>query len=178
MRPRPFRRLSSPAPLGAESPSGAFFFGPTFSTCGVNWSFNPYIVVHPAAYPDKEKTVSQEFASPQRRAPSSVLQQAAKFAVVPWVAVWGWVALDSALAYRKSRQAIDTAIEADPIAELYDGPVQPSGSIQRWLFWSPGSLDKLRALRRRARALMIGAPLIAVAGSTVLLALAGRRSRA
>jgi hypothetical protein len=105
------------------------------------------------------------------------LQRAAKAAVVPWIALWGWVALDSALAYRKSREAIETAIEADPIAELYDGPQEQSGRIKRWLLWSPGSLDRLRGLRKRARAAMIGAPLIAVAGSTVLLALAGRRKR-
>ena len=106
------------------------------------------------------------------------LQRAAKAAVVPWIALWGWVAVDSALTYRKSREAIDTAIEADPIAELYDGPQEQSGRIKRWLLWSPGSLDRLRGLRKRARAAMIGAPLIAVAGSTVLLALAGRKKRA
>jgi len=38
--------------------------------------------------------------------------------------------------------------------------------------------DRLRALRKRTRAAMIGAPLIALAGSTFLLALAGRRKRA
>jgi hypothetical protein len=105
------------------------------------------------------------------------LQRVAKAAVVPWIALWGWVAVDSALTYRKSREAIDTAIEADPIAELYDGPQEQSGRIKRWLLWSPGSLDRLRGLRKRARAAMIGAPLIAVAGSTVLLALAGRKRR-
>ena len=44
------------------------------------------------------------------------LQRAAKAAVLPWIALWGWVAVDSALTYRKSREAIDHAIEADPIA--------------------------------------------------------------
>jgi len=105
------------------------------------------------------------------------LQSVAKAAVLPWIALWGWVAVDSALTYRKSREAIDHAIEADPIEELYDGPQEQSGRIKRWLLWSPGSLDRLRGLRKRARTAMIGAPLIAVAGSAVLLALAGRRKR-
>jgi hypothetical protein len=126
----------------------------------------------------RKYVVSKELASPSGNAPPSGLQKAAKVAVLPWVALWGWVAVDSALTYRKSREAIDVAIEADPIEELYDGPQEQSGRIKRWLFWSPGSLDKLRALRKRTRAAMIGAPLIALAGSTLLLALAGRRKRA
>lgn len=105
------------------------------------------------------------------------LQHVAKAAVLPWIALWGWVALDSALTYRKSREAIDTAIEADPIAELYDGPQEQSGRIKRWLLWSPGSLDRLRLMRKRARTAMVGAPLIALAGSALLLALAGRKKR-
>jgi hypothetical protein len=44
--------------------------------------------------------------------------------------------------------------------------------------WSQGDLTKLRGLRRRARAAMIGAPLIALAGSSVLLGIASRRKRA
>ncbi len=106
---------------------------------------------------------------------AGVLQRLAKAAVVPWIALWSWVALDSALTYRKSREAIDDAIEADPIAELYDGPQEQSGRIKRWLMWSPGSLDRLRGLRKRARAAMVGAPLIAVAGSAVLLAVSKKR---
>jgi hypothetical protein len=109
---------------------------------------------------------------------ASLVQTVAKAALVPWIALWGLVALDSALTYRKSREAIDEAIEADPIAELYDGPAPQKGRIKRWLMWSPGDLGKLRDLRRRARAAMIGAPLIAVAGSSVLLGIAGRRRRA
>jgi hypothetical protein len=107
-----------------------------------------------------------------------LVQTAAKVALAPWIAFWGLVALDSALTYRKSREAIDDAIEADPIAELYDGPAPQSGRIKRWLMWSPGDLGKLRGLRRRARAAMIGAPLIAIAGSSVLLGIAARRKRA
>lgn len=109
---------------------------------------------------------------------TGVVQRLAKVAVLPWVALWGWVALDSALTYRKSRVAIDEAIEADPIAELYDGPQEQSGRIKRWLMWSPGSLDKLRGLRKRARTAMVGAPLIAVAGSVLLIALASKKRRA
>ena len=106
------------------------------------------------------------------------LGRAAKAAVVPWIALWSWVAIDSALTYCKSREAIDHAIEADPIAELYDGPQEQTGRIKRWLLWSPASLDRLRHLRKRARTAMIGAPLIALAGSAVLLALCARRRRA
>lgn len=126
----------------------------------------------------RKNAVSKELASPQDSASPTGLQKAARAAVLPWIALWGWVAVDSALTYRKSREAIDVAIEADPIEELYDGPQEQSGRIKRWLLWSPGSLDRLRALRKRTRAAMIGAPLIALAGSTVLLALAGRRKRA
>ena len=126
----------------------------------------------------RKNAVSKELASPQDKASPTGLQKAARAAVLPWIALWGWVAVDSALTYRKSREAIDVAIEADPIEELYDGPQEQSGRIKRWLLWSPGSLDRLRTLRKRTRAAMIGAPLIALAGSTLLLALAGRRKRA
>ena len=126
----------------------------------------------------RNHAVSKELASPPCIAPPSGLRTAARAAVLPWIALWGWVAVDSALTYRKSREAIDVAIEADPIEELYDGPQEQSGRIKRWLLWSPGSLDRLRTLRKRTRAAMIGAPLIALAGSTLLLALAGRRKRA
>jgi hypothetical protein len=105
------------------------------------------------------------------------LQGLAKAAVVPWLALWGWITVDSALTYRKSREAIDHAIEADPIEELYDGPQEQTGRIRRWLLWSPGSLDRLRGLRKRARTAMIGAPVIAVAGTALLLLLAGRKKR-
>jgi hypothetical protein len=105
------------------------------------------------------------------------LQSVAKAAVLPWIALWGWVAVDSALTYRKSLEAIDEAIEADPIAELYDGPQEQSGRIKRWLLWSPGSLDRLRGLRKRARTAMIGAPVLALTGAALLLALSARKKR-
>jgi hypothetical protein len=123
---------------------------------------------HPAP---RELTASIELPS---RGP---LQRAASAAVLPWIALWSWVAVDSALTYRKSREAIDHAIDADPIAELYDGPEEQTGRIKRWLLWSPGDLEHLRGLRKRAHTAMIGAPLIALAGSALLLAL-GRRKRA
>lgn len=126
----------------------------------------------------RKRTVPKEAACAVDIETRSPIQHLAKAAVVPWLALWGWVAVDSVLAYSKSQTAIDDAIEADPITELYDGPQPQSGRIQRWLLWKPGSLDKLRGLRRRARAVMIGAPLIALAGSTVLMGLAGRRKRA
>jgi len=110
-------------------------------------------------------------------APRSALQSVAKAAVLPWIALWGWVAVDSALTYKKSHEAIDHAIDADPIAELYDGPEEQSGRIKRWLLWSPGSLDKLRGLRKRARTAMIGAPVLGVTGAALLLALASRKKR-
>jgi len=105
------------------------------------------------------------------------LQRAASAAVLPWIALWGWVAVDSALAYRKSREAIDHAIEADPIAELYDGPQEQTGRIKRWLLWSPADLEHLRGLRKRARTAMIGAPVLALGGAALLLVLAGRKRR-
>ena len=124
---------------------------------------------HPAS---RELSASIEVPS---RGP---LQRAASAAVLPWIALWGWIAVDSALTYQKSREAIDHAIDADPIAELYDGPEEQTGRIKRWLLWSPGDLEHLRGLRKRAHTAMIGAPLIALAGSAVLLALGGRRRRA
>jgi len=118
--------------------------------------------------------LTESIELPATRGP---LQRVAKAAVLPWIALWGWVAVDSALTYRKSREAIDHAIEADPIAELYDGPQEQSGRIKRWLLWSPGSLDRLRGLRKRARTAMIGAPVLALAGTALLLVLAGRKKR-
>lgn len=105
------------------------------------------------------------------------LERLAKTAVIPWIAFWGCVALDSAIAYRRSGEAIDRAISADPIAELYDGPPEQHGQIKRWLMWGPGTLGRLRGMRQRARTWMIGAPVAALAGPPILLALAARLSR-
>jgi hypothetical protein len=104
---------------------------------------------------------SRELAASIELSSRGPLQRAANAAILPWIALWSWVAVDSALAYRKSREAIDHAIEADPITELYDGPQEQTGRIKRWLLWSPGDLEHLRGLRKRARTAMIGAPLLA-----------------
>jgi hypothetical protein len=105
------------------------------------------------------------------------LERLAKTAVIPWVAFWSCVALDSAVAYRRSTEAIDKAIDSDPIAELYDGPPEQHGQIKRWLMWGPSTLGRLREVRQRAKAWMVGAPVAAVVGAPVLLALAHRLSR-
>ena len=127
----------------------------------------------------RKQALSKKMASPDDLTvePAGVIQSVAKAALVPWIALWSLVALDSALTYRKSREVIDQAIEADPITELYDGPAPQTGRIKRWLLWSKGDLSKLRVMRRRARAAMIGAPLIALAGSSLLLGIACRRKR-
>jgi hypothetical protein len=128
----------------------------------------------------RKQALSKKMAITEDGAAQSagVIQTVAKAALVPWIALWGFVALDSALTYRKSREVIDEAIDSDPIAELYDGPAPQTGRIKRWLMWSPGDLTKLRGLRRRAKAAMIGAPIIALAGSSLLLGIAARRRRA
>jgi hypothetical protein len=105
------------------------------------------------------------------------LERLAKTAVIPWVAFWGCVALDSAVAYRRSNEAIDRAIDSDPIAELYDGPPEQHGQIKRWLMWGPSTLGRLRDVRQRAKAWMVGAPVAAVVGPPIFLALAHRLSR-
>ncbi len=94
-----------------------------------------------------------------------------KAIALPWAVLWGAVAVDSALAARRSRQAIEEAIEADPIVELYDGPPSATGRIRRWLFWSAPTLPNLRAVERRAGRMTIGAPLIALAAPLAFLGL-------
>ena len=98
-------------------------------------------------------------------------------AVVPWIAFWGWVALDAALAYRKSQAAIERVVEAEPIAEIYDGPPAQDEQIRRWLLWNPGTLGGLRQMRQRARLSMIGAPIIAFLGPLLISRLIPRRNR-
>ena len=81
--------------------------------------------------------------------------------LAPWIAFWGWVALDSALAYRKSQAALEQADEHQ--AETADEPDAPPPA-RPWAHWSPG-----------ARIAMIGAPVIALLGPLVLDRLTRRR---
>ncbi len=90
---------------------------------------------------------------------------------VLWVLFWGAVALDSALVYRRTREAIELAVDADPIAEIYDGPPEQHGRVNRWLLWRPPTLGRLRELCRRAEMLKSGAAWIALAGPPVFFAL-------
>ncbi len=96
-------------------------------------------------------------------------------AVVPWIAFWGWVALDSALAYRRSQAALDSVIEAAPVGELKENPPSNEPQARRWLLWSPGTVDHLRDMQNRARFSMIGAPVIALLGSLLISRLGPRR---
>ncbi len=83
--------------------------------------------------------------------------------VAPWVLFWGWVALDSALAYRKSQAALDDVHQPEePVRPDVEPPPAEHG-LKRWLSASlwPNSL---RAVRQGARTAMIGAPIVAVLG--------------
>jgi hypothetical protein len=92
--------------------------------------------------------------------------------VAPWVLFWGWVALDSALAYRKSQAALEQASEAE---EPQPPEVPPEPRLRRWLRSAPVSVDGLQVVRKRSRVAMIGAPVIAVLGPLVLGKLLRRR---
>jgi hypothetical protein len=81
--------------------------------------------------------------------------------VVPWIAFWGWVALDSALAYRKGQTAQDESYSAP---ETPDPPPVDEARNRPWPGWSVG-----------ARAAMISAPIIALFGPLVLDKLMRRR---
>jgi hypothetical protein len=95
-----------------------------------------------------------------------------------WVLFWGAVALDSALVYRRSREAIERAVDADPIVELYDGPPEQHARVARWLLWRSPTLGRLRDLCRRAEILKSSAPWIALAGPPLFFALGLRHRRA
>ena len=95
--------------------------------------------------------------------------------VAPWILFWGWVALDSALAYRKSQAALDQAaaeVEAEMPPEPEPAPEpQPRGLRWPWpsrIDLHGLNLDGLREVKRRTRAAMIGAPIIAVLGPLLL----------
>jgi len=87
--------------------------------------------------------------------------------VAPWILFWGWVALDSALAYRKSQAVLEQAalVEREPPSE--PAP-EEAPHIRHWWFTSPMNLDGLREVKRRARTAMIGAPIIALLGPVLL----------
>jgi hypothetical protein len=89
---------------------------------------------------------------------------------VLWVLFWGAVALDSALVYRRSREAIETAVDADPIIEIYDGPPAQHGRVNRWLLWRSPTLERLRELCRQAEMWKSSAPWIALAGPPLFFA--------
>ena len=96
---------------------------------------------------------------------------------VVWMAFWGAVALDSALTYRRSLEAVERAVDADPVLEIYDGPPDQPAQVKRWLLWRSPTLARLRELSRRARQMSRLAPVIAVAGPALLLAFGRRRRR-
>ncbi len=120
---------------------------------------------------------SQPQIAPTSSVPGPTRGAIGAVSVVPWIAFWGWVALDSALAYRQSQAAIERVLETDPINEIYDGPPIQRGLVSRWLLWSPGTLSSLRAIRKRARASMIGAPVLAVLGPLMLSKMLSGRKR-
>ncbi len=98
-------------------------------------------------------------------------------ASIAWVVFWGLIALDSAIAYRRSVAAVQRAIDSDPVAEMYDGPLDQNPQVNRWLLWRSPTLDRLRKLARRADLLKTSAPWIALAGPPVLYVLGLRRQR-
>ena len=74
--------------------------------------------------------------------------------MAPWIAFWGWVALDSALVYRKSQAALEQTDESQ-----VEGPDEAAAEPRShpWTLWSPG-----------ARLAMISAPVIALLGPLLL----------
>jgi hypothetical protein len=94
-----------------------------------------------------------------------------------WMAFWGAVALDSALTYRRSLEAVERAVDADPVLEIYEGPPEQPAQVQRWLLWREPTLARLRELSRRARQMSRIAPVIAVVGPILLLTVGRRRGR-
>ncbi len=84
--------------------------------------------------------------------------------VVPWIAFWGWVALDSALAYRKSQTAQEPLEDSVAVPEIPDTPRSDEPRRRPWSNWSVG-----------AKAAMIGAPIVAMLGPMLLDRLMRRR---
>lgn len=96
-------------------------------------------------------------------------------ASVAWLVFWGLIALDSARAYRRSVEAVERAEDADPVAEMYDGPPAAGGQMNRWLLWRSPTLVRLRKLSRRAQMLKAAAPWIALLGPPLFFALGLKR---
>ena len=93
-----------------------------------------------------------------------------------WVLFWGAVALDSALVHRRTREAIDRAVDADPYVEEFDGPPQQDARVNRWLLWQSPTVGRLRELCRRSEWWKESAKWLALAGPPVFFAL-GVKSR-
>ena len=91
-------------------------------------------------------------------------------ASIVWVVFWGLIALDSAIAYRRSVEAVEKAIDADPVAEMYDGPPDQNPQVNRWLLWRSPTLERLRELCRQAEMWKSSAPWIALAGPPLFFA--------
>ncbi len=98
-------------------------------------------------------------------------------ASVAWVVFWGLIAWDSAIAHRRSVEAVERAVDADPVAEMYDGPPGQDAQVNRWLLWQSPTLMRLRKLSRRAEVLKQAAPVIALLGPPLFFALGLNRDQ-
>ena len=94
-----------------------------------------------------------------------------------WALFWGWVAFDSARTYERSLEAVQKAVDADPVQEIYEGPPEQDAQVNRWLLWQKPTLTRLRRLCRSAHWWKSAAPVIAVGGSALLAALGTWRAR-
>ena len=95
-----------------------------------------------------------------------------------WVVFWGAIALDSALTWRRSVEAVKKAEDADPYLEIYDGPPEQEGRVKRGLLWQAPTLSRLRLLSRRAEWWKQASPLIALAGPPLFFLLGLNRKAA
>ncbi len=96
-----------------------------------------------------------------------------------WVLFWGAVALDSALVHRRTREAIDRAVDADPYVEEFDGPPRQHPRVNRWLLWQSPTVTRLRELCHRAEWWKESAKWLALAGPPLFFAIGakGRHER-
>ncbi len=92
-----------------------------------------------------------------------------------WMAFWAAVAVDSAMTYKRSLEAVERAVDADPVTEIYEGPPDQHPRVRRWLLWQSPTLTRLRDLSKRSKALSVWASLLAVAGPPIFLVFGGRR---